>query len=61
MWTVYATAPSNTWNTGWDFRDGYFPREVYGKVYAEALASEARRKGGKDVRVEKATKEQQRS
>lgn len=53
MWTVYATPPTNLWN-GWSFRDGFFPRTVYGKVHAERLAEEARREGATDVRVEKA-------
>ncbi len=50
---VHRKARANGWvvrvtkqPTGNYFRDGYFPRQVYYKADAEALAREVRQKGG---------------
>ena len=51
MWIVNAIAPGPMANTGWDFRFGFFPREVAYKRDAEELAAEARSKGGIDVSI----------
>jgi hypothetical protein len=52
-WYVLAEAPPALAMTGWDFPFGFFPRGHYYKRDAEEQAEEAKRKGGKNVRVER--------
>lgn len=48
-WQVQATPPENKWATGWDFKEGHFPRTVAYKKDAERLVREATQKGGTNV------------
>lgn len=48
-WIVHATPPSS----GWSFPPKYFPSDVADKATALARAEEARKSGGKGVRIEK--------
>jgi hypothetical protein len=52
MYLVHAIAPRGGIK-GWDFRGDFFPRKVYYKKDALALAQEAKAKGGSGVKVEK--------
>lgn len=53
MYQVNAKAPSVFSNTGWDFRSDFFPRKLSYKKDAKELAEEAKKKGGKDISIEK--------
>lgn len=53
MYLVHATAPFRGGVKGWDFQHGYFPRKIYYKKDALALAQEAKAKGGTNVKLEK--------
>lgn len=50
-WLVVADKPKSPWLTGWDYGLGFFPRKVFYKKDAKALAEEVKSKGGLNVRV----------
>jgi hypothetical protein len=52
---VHATPPAKeNFKSGWDFRDGFFPRRTHYLKDALEYKAEAEKKGGTDVRIEKA-------
>ncbi len=53
MYQVNVKAQSALSNTGWDFRSDFFPRKLFYKKDAKELAEEAKKKGGKDISIEK--------
>lgn len=66
MWIVYADPPPTTatrplfqavgFVLPWDYRAGFFPRRCHYKKDAAELASDAKMRGGRNVRVEKEVK-----
>lgn len=56
MWQVKAIAGKDSWLTGWDYPENYFPRNFRYKEEAVHCANICRDKGGEKIEVIKVKK-----